>query len=118
MIFYKGQNLVKSSMEIMGVTGNAVLALKVPDEEPTSINTRDLTMTLGRFAPAKVAGLIVSGGDGKLVLPSDDEVLQSITHGTRFVDAQVWISSDINLVAWRAIFEGCQIHQHKEIFDT
>ena len=89
MIFYKGQNLVKSSMEIMGVTGNAVLALKVPDEEPTSINTRDLTMTLGRFAPAKVAGLIVSGADGKLVLPSDDEVLQSITRGTRFVDAQV-----------------------------
>ena len=73
----------------MGVTGNAVLALKVPDEEPTSINTRDLTMTLGRFAPAKVAGLIVSGADGKLVLPSDGEVLQSITHGTRFVDAQV-----------------------------
>ena len=89
MIFYKGQDLVKSSMEIIGVTGNAVLALKVPDEELTSINTRDLTMTLGRFATAKVAGLIVSGVDGKLVLPTDDEVLQSITGGTRFVDAQV-----------------------------
>ena len=76
-------------MEIIGVTGNAVLALKVPDEEPTSINTKDLTMTLGRFAPAKVAGLIVSGGGGKLVLPSDDEALQSITRGNRFVDAQV-----------------------------
>ena len=80
---------MKSSLEIMGVTGNAVLALKVPDEEPTSINTRDLTMTLGRFAPAKVAGLIFRGGAGKLVLPSDDEALQSITRGTRFVDVQV-----------------------------
>ncbi|XP_067023241.1 polycystin-1-like protein 2 [Acropora muricata] len=97
----QGQNLVKSSMEIMGVTGNAVLALKVPDEEPTSINTRDLTMTLGRFAPAKVAGLIVSGADGKLVLPSNDEVLQSITHGTRFVDAQM-LSIPFNPFSWDA----------------
>ena len=69
-----------------------MLATRVPDEEMISIETTELTMTLGRHSPDKLVGLKIDGGDGTFVLPDGDKALESKTGGAGFVDTQVRIS--------------------------
>ena len=76
-------------MKIISVVGDAALSIKVPDEEVTSIKTRELTMVLGRFTPATLAGRILNEGNGKIVLPAEKETLESSVGESSFVDAQV-----------------------------
>ena len=76
-------------MKIISIIGDAVLALKVPDEEMTLIKTTEMIMTLGRHNPAKLAGLTVEGGEGRFVLPAEKQTLESSISKTRFVDSQV-----------------------------
>ena len=76
-------------MEVISLVGDAVLASRVPEEKAISIKTTELTMTLGRHSPDKLAGLKIEGGDGGFVLPADNETLKSRIRGTRVVDTQV-----------------------------
>ena len=76
-------------MKIISIVADAVLAIKVPDEEMTSIETTELSMTLGRHTASKLVGITIKGGDGKFVLPNKTETLESIASDTRFVDSQV-----------------------------
>ena len=48
--FYQGKNFTKRSMGIISLVGDAVMALRVPDEGMISIETTGLTMTLGRHS--------------------------------------------------------------------
>ena len=81
--------LVTSSMEAISLVGDAVLASSVPEEKVISIQTTELTMTLGRHSPDKLVGLKIKGGDGRFVLPADNKALMSRIRGTRLVDTQV-----------------------------
>ena len=76
-------------MKRISTIGDAVLALKVPDEKMTSIKTTDMAMTLGRHGPAKLAGLTIEGGKGRFVLPTGNETLKTSIGETSFVDSQV-----------------------------
>ena len=58
------------SMKILSLVGDAVLALRVPDEEMISIDTTGLTLTLGRHSPDKLVGLIIEEKDARFVLPA------------------------------------------------
>ena len=82
-------------MKIISLLGDAVLASRVPEEKVTSINTTELTMTLGRHNPDKLDGLKIEGKDGRFVLPVDEEALISRITGTSFVDTQVWIATTL-----------------------
>ena len=66
-----------------------MLASKVPDEKMTSINTRELAITLGRHTPAKLARFTIEGRHGRFVLPAGKETLKFSLGETRFVDTQV-----------------------------
>ena len=80
------------SMNILSLVGDAVLALRVPDEEMISIETTGLTMTLGRHSPDKLVGLIIEEKDARFVLPAGKKALESSgIQGASFVDTQVWI---------------------------
>ena len=78
---------MKDSFGIINIIADAVLAMKVADEEVTRIKTAELSMTLGRHTPTKLVGLSIEGGDGRIVLP--DGTLDSSTGNTAFVDSQV-----------------------------
>ena len=78
---------MKDSIGIINIIADAVLAMKVADEEVTRIKTAELSMTLGRHTPTKLVGLSIEGGDGRFVLP--DGTLDSSTSNTAFVDSQV-----------------------------
>ena len=78
---------MKDSFGIINIIADAVLAMKVADEEVTRIKTAELSMTLGRHTPTKLVGLSIEGGDGRFVLP--DGTLDSSTGNTAFVDSQV-----------------------------
>ena len=78
---------MKDSFGIINIIADAVLAMKVADEEVTRIKTAELSMTLGRHTPTKLVGLSIEGGDGRFVLP--DGTLGSSTGNTAFVDSQV-----------------------------
>ena len=79
-------------MNIISLVGDAVMALRVPDEEMISIETTGLTMTLGRHNPDKLVGLIIKEKDARFVLPAEKSVLESSRiQGTSFVDTQVWM---------------------------
>ena len=78
---------MKDSFGIINIIADAVLAMKVADEEVTRIKTAELSMTLGRHTPTKLVGLSIKGGDGRFVLP--DGTLHSSTGNTAFVDSQV-----------------------------
>ncbi|XP_068742451.1 polycystin-1-like protein 2 [Montipora capricornis] len=95
----QGQHLVKSSMKIISAVGEAALSIKVPDEEVTSIKTKELTMVLGRFTPATLAGRILNEGNGKIVLPAKKETLESSVGESSFVDAQM-LSIPFNPFTW------------------
>ena len=90
-VFYfpQGKSLVTSSMKVISLVGDAVLTLRVPDEEMISIDTTELIMTLGRHSTDKLLGLNIQGRDGRFVLPADKKALVSIKPGTIFVDTQV-----------------------------
>ncbi len=75
-------------MQTMSLVGDAVLAVRVPDEGMISIETSELTMTLGRHSPDNLGGLKIEGGNGRFVLPAD----MSRINGKSFVDTQVWIA--------------------------
>ena len=78
---------MNESFRIINIIADAVLAMKVVDEEVTRIKTAELSMTLGRHTPTKLVGLSIEGGDGRFVLP--DGTLDSSTGNTAFVDSQV-----------------------------
>ena len=78
---------MNDSFRIINIIADAVLAMKVADEEVTRIKTAELSMTLGRHTPTKLVGLSIEGGDGRFVLP--DGILDSSTGNTAFVDSQV-----------------------------
>ena len=78
---------MNESFRIINIIADAVLAMKVVDEEVTRIKTAELSMTLGRHTPTKLVGLSIEGGDGRFVLP--DGTLGSSTGNTAFVDSQV-----------------------------
>ena len=77
-------------MGIISLVGDAVMALRVPDEGMISIETTGLTMTLGRHSRHKLVGLNITEKDARFVLPAEKNVLESSSI-TSFVDTQVWI---------------------------
>ena len=79
-------------MNIISLVGDAVIALRVPNEEMISIETTGLTMTLGRHSPDKLVGLNIEGKDSKFILPAEKKAMESSgLRGAGFVDTQVWI---------------------------
>ena len=79
-------------MKIISLLGDAVLALRVPDEEMISIETRGLTMTLGRHSRKELVGLNIEEKGARFVLPAEKKALESSgIQGASFVDMQVWI---------------------------
>ncbi|KAL9966015.1 hypothetical protein ACROYT_G024022 [Oculina patagonica] len=95
----QGKSLVTTSMETISLVGDAVLALRVPEEKVISIEMRELTMTLGRHSPDKLAGLKIGGGDGRFVLPADEKAFISRISGTSFVGTQM-LSIPFNPFTW------------------
>ena len=87
--FSQGKTLVTTSMIVISLVGEAVLTLRVPDEEMISIDTTELTMTLGRHSPDKLVGLTIQGRDGRFVLPAEKKAMVSRIQGASFVDTQV-----------------------------
>ena len=85
----QGVNFVKTTMQVISLVADAVLAVRVPDEGMISIATRELTMTLGRHSLEKLTGLRIQAAGGKFVFPSDSQSLQSIVTGKRYIDTQV-----------------------------
>ena len=80
------------SMDILSLVGDAVLALRVPDEEMISIETTGLTMTLGRHSLDKLVALKIGDKDAGFFLPAEKKALESNgTQRTSFVDTQVCI---------------------------
>ena len=79
-------------MKIISSLGDALLAVRIPDEEMISIETTELIMALGRHSRDKLVGLNIAAGHGRFVLPADEEALMSRITGTSFVDTQVWIA--------------------------
>ena len=92
--FSQGKHLVQRSMNIISLVGDAVMALRVPDEEMISIETTRLTMTLGRHSQNKLVGLNIKEKDARFVLPTEKSVLESSgIQGASFVDTQVCMSN-------------------------
>ena len=71
---------------MLGKVADALLALRVSDENMISISTGHLKMTLGRHNPNKLAGLQMKGGSGSFIL-----LPWPVTgrNTTSFVDTQV-----------------------------
>ncbi|KAL9967119.1 hypothetical protein ACROYT_G025287 [Oculina patagonica] len=95
----QGKRLVMTSLKVISTVGDAVLALRVPEEKVISIETRELTMTLGRHSPDKLVGLKIEGGNGRFVLPADEKALMSRITGASFVDTQM-LSIPFNPYTW------------------
>ena len=90
--FPQGKHLVKRSMNITSLVGDAVMALRVPDEGMISIETTGLTMTLGRHSRDKLVGLNIKEKEARFALPGEKNILESSgIQGTSFVDTQVWM---------------------------
>ena len=79
-------------MNNISLVGDAVIALRVPDEEMISIETTRLTMTLGRHSPEKLRlGLAIGEKGARFVLPAEMKALVSRIPEASFVDTQVWV---------------------------
>ena len=78
-------------MKIISLVGDAVLALRVPDEEMISIKTTGLTMILGRHSQEKLVGLNIEEKGARFVLPEEKKALEfsGIEEASSFVDTQV-----------------------------
>ena len=96
LFFPQGKQLVQRSMNITSLVGDAVTALRVPDEEMISIETTGLTMTLGRHSQNKLVGLNITEKGAGFVLPAETSILKSSgIQGASFVDTQVWILNQV-----------------------
>lgn len=76
-------------MLVVNNVSDAVLEQSLPDDEMISIQTSDMTFTLGRHTPAKLAGFQIESGDGKFMLPAESGVLDSQIANSTFLDTQV-----------------------------
>jgi len=77
-------------LNIISLVGDAVLELRVPDEEMISIETTGLTMILGRHSQEKLVGLNITQKGARFLLPAKKKALESSgLLGHRFVDTQV-----------------------------
>ena len=101
---------MKTSMQVISLVADAVLAVRVPDEAMISIKTSELSMILGRHSPEKLAGLNIEGGNGRFILPSDSQSLLSTITSTGYVDTQVRITiiPGIILVNYQSTWKGCE----------
>ncbi|KAL9976396.1 hypothetical protein ACROYT_G013694 [Oculina patagonica] len=96
----QGKTLVTTSMKIISLVGDALLALSVPDEKVISIGIKELTITLGRHSPDKLVGMKIEGGNGRFVLPTDERALNlSRITGSSFIDTQM-LSIPFNPYTW------------------
>ena len=90
--FNQGTNLTKTSIGIISLVGDAVMALRVPDEGMISMETTGLTVTLGRHSPHNLLGLTITEKDARFALPAEKNLLESSSiPGASFVDTQVWM---------------------------
>ena len=78
--------MVTQSMQLVNNVSDAVLELRLPDEEGISIRTSGMIFVLGRLTPAKLAGFQIESDNGKFVLPAD---MDFQIENTSFVDTQV-----------------------------
>ena len=85
----QGVKFVKTAMQTISLVADAVLAVRAPDEGMISIATRELSMTLGRHSPEKLAGLRIEAGGGVIVFPSDSQSLQFTVTAKGYIDTQV-----------------------------
>ena len=83
--------MVNRCMQLLSTVSDAILAVRLPDEEAISIQTRDLSFTLARYTPARLKGLRIKNENGNFVLPVDSNALVSQVVTNSFVDAQVII---------------------------
>lgn len=81
--------MVKRCMQLLNTVSDAILAVRLPDEEAISIQTSDLSFTLGRYTPARLSGLKIKNDHGNFVLPVDSNALVFQVANNDFVDAQV-----------------------------
>ena len=79
------------SMRLLSTVSEAVLEVRLPDEEAISIQTSDLSFTLGRYTPARLSGLKIKSDNGNFTLPVDSSALVFQVASNSFVDAQVII---------------------------
>ena len=81
--------MVNRCMQLVSTVSDAILAVRLPDEEAISIQTSDLSFTLGRYTPARLKGLKVKSDNGNFALPVDSNALVFHVANNSFVDAQV-----------------------------
>ena len=84
--------MVNQSRQLLSTVSDAILAVRLPDEEAISIQTSDLSFKLGRYTPARLQGLKIKSDNGIFVLPVDSNALVSQVANNAFVDAQVIMS--------------------------
>lgn len=75
-------------MNLINVVSEAVLSLKLPGEEATSIKSSEVNLVLARYPSNKLGGMRVEGGNGTFQLPTSDDLLVK-TKNASFVDVQV-----------------------------
>lgn len=76
-------------MQLLSTVSDAVLEVRLPDEESISIHTSGMSFRLGRYTPARLAGLKIKSDGGNFVLPVDSNALIFQVANNSFVDAQV-----------------------------
>ena len=81
--------MVKQCMQLTGNVSDAVLEVRLPDEEAVTIQTSGMAFNLGRHTPATLAGLKIESDNGKFVLPAQSDALVSRVANNSFVDTQV-----------------------------
>ena len=75
-------------MNLINVVSEAVLSLKLPGEEATSIKSGEVNLVLARYPSNKLGGMRVEGGNRTFQLPTSDDLLVK-TKNASFVDVQV-----------------------------
>ena len=95
--FFTAQNkkLAKKTLYLINKLGSGLLATKVPGEKPSVFHTHELSVTLDRQTPAKMAGKTIGGGKEKVALPSAKTLFGPDAANLKSVDAQVGTQSDI-----------------------
>ncbi|RMX54592.1 hypothetical protein pdam_00023671 [Pocillopora damicornis] len=92
----QGERSVNTALKVLGKVADALLALRISDENMISISTGHLKMTLGRHSPNKLAGLQIKGGSGSFILPPWPVTGRNTTS---FVDTQM-LSMSFNPYTW------------------
>ena len=75
-------------MNLINIVSEAVLSLKLPGEEATSIKSGEVNLVLARYPSNKLGGMRVEGGNRTFQLPTSDDLLVK-TKNASFVDVQV-----------------------------